>query len=461
MIQPRFELDRSLRPPPLPLPRTALPAIQKATLPNGLAVWLVEHHKLPQVAFSLLLQSGADQDPAGRAGVATLTAELLDAGTQTKDLLQIAERLEFLGTSLSFRAGTEATFGYMLTLRRHLDESISIFSDELTNSAFPESEFERVKALRLGTLLQQKDRAATIATNAFMHVLYGADHPYGNDILGSEPSVTRARRADVVEHYQRHYLPGNGTLIVVGDITLEELMSRLEASLGSWRGEQTDLRLPPAPAPVDRCIYLIDRPGAVQSEIRIGCPALPRATPDYFAATVMNRILGGQFSSRINVNLRERRGLTYGARSAFVFLKTPGPFFASGGFISEKTDTSVEQLVSEIDRLYRDGVTEEELAFSKKGLVGSFALSFETISQIAAALQTLVLYGLPEDYYGTYLENIDRVTLEDIRRVAAGTLDSRRMAVLVVGDAGRIRGGLSRLGLGDVRMLDAEGNPAG
>ncbi|HXX65067.1 MAG TPA: pitrilysin family protein, partial [Bacteroidota bacterium] len=436
------------------------PAIQKATLRSGLAVWLVEHHKLPQVAFSFLLQSGSDQDPAGCGGVATLTAELLDAGTQNADVVQLAERLEFLGTTLSFRSGTEATYGSMLTLRRHLDESISIFADELTGSVFPESEFQRVKVLRLSALLQQKNRAATIATNALMHVLYGAEHPYGSDILGTESSVRRLGRGDVAEHYQRQYRPGNGTLIVVGDITLEELMSRLEASLGSWRGERSDLRVPPPPAPVDRCIYLIDRPGAVQSEIRIGCAGLPRATPEYFAATVMNRILGGQFSSRLNVNLRERRGYTYGARSAFVFLKTPGPFFVSGGFISEKTDASVEQLVAEIDRMYQDGVTEEELAFSKKGLGGSFALSFETISQIASALQTLVLYDLPQDYFESYLENIDTVSLEDVRRVAARSLDSRRMAILVVGDAARIAGSLSRTGLGEVRMLDVEGNPA-
>lgn len=454
------QLDRSVRPNPLPVPRISLPAIEKATLSNGLPVWLVEQHALPQVAFNLVLQSGSDQDPEGGSGAATLTAELLDAGTNTMDVMQIAERLEFLGASLSFRAGTDATFGSMLTLRKHLEESLALFADELTGPAFPESEFERIKKQRVTALMQQKDRPSTIATIAFMHVLYGADHPYGNDALGTESSMTHLKREDIVAFYQKHYRPNNGTLIVVGDVTMDDLIPRLEKALGSWHPVPVELRVPPPAPPIDRrCIYLIDKPGSPQSEIRIGCTALPRATPDYFAVTVMNRILGGQFSSRINLNLRERRGYTYGARSAFLFLKQPGPFVASGGFVSTKTDSSVEQLLAEIDRLHREGVTSEELEFSKKGLSGSFALSFETISQVAGALQNIVLYGLPDDYYGRYLENIEHVTLEDVRRVAAKTLDPSHMVILVVGDARSVKGGLSQLALGEVRMLDTEGNP--
>jgi len=218
------------------------------------------------------------------------------------------------------------------------------------------------------------------------------------------------------------------------------------------------LRVPPDVLPAQRrVVYLIDKPGAPQSEIRIGYPALARSTPDYFPVSVMNRILGGQFSSRINLNLREKRGYTYGARSAFIFLKHPGPFMASGGFVSAKTDSSVEQLVAEIKRMHAEGITAEELAFAKKGMTGAFALNFETQAQVANTLQNLVLYGLPDDYYATYLQNIDGVTLEDVRRVAAAYLNPDAMAILVVGDAKLVKPGLEKRNLGPVVMLDTEG----
>lgn len=452
------ELDRSRHPSPGAVPKITLPAIQKGKLANGLSVWLVEQHKLPVIAFSLVLQSGADQDPAGKPGMATMTAELLDAGTRTRDILQIADELEFLGGSMSFRAGTDASFGSMGTLTKHLDRSLALFADVLVHPVFPEREFERIRKQRVTALLQQKDRAATIATIAFMRVLYGTEHPYGNDASGTEASLNAMTREDLVSFYSSFYRPGNATLIVVGDATLKDLQPRLEKALADWEQKPVQVRqTPPAPPAAARKVYLIDKPGAPQSEIRVGYPALPRATPEFFPVTVMNRILGGQFSSRINMNLREKRGYTYGARSAFMFLKQAGPFMASGGFMSAKTDSAVEQLVYEIDRMHRDGITAEELEFSKKGLTGSFALSFETSAQIAGALQNIVLYGLPENYYENYLKNIEQVSLADVRRVAGKTLDPALMAVLLVGDLRTVRAGVEKLNLGPAVLLDTEG----
>ena len=452
------EPDRTRRPGPQPVPHVALPAIQKAKLANGLAVWLVEKHKLPLVAMSLVIQSGADQDPAGKPGVATMTAELLDAGTGSRDVLQIAEELEFLGASMSFRANTDASVGNAVTLTKHLDRTLALFADILTNPVFPEKEFERIRTQRVTSLLQQRDRAAIVASNALMHVMYGTHHPYGNDASGTEASLKSMTRNDIVAFYKASYRPGNATLIVVGDIAMNDLLPRIEKSFAAWEQAQVALRIPPDVLPARRrMVYLIDKPGAPQSEIRIGYPALARSTPDYFPVSVMNRILGGQFSSRINLNLREKRGYTYGARSAFIFLKHPGPFMASGGFVSAKTDSSVEQLVAEIKRMHAEGITAEELAFAKKGMTGAFALNFETQAQVANTLQNLVLYGLPDDYYATYLQNIDGVTLEDVRRVAAAYLNPDAMAILVVGDAKLVKPGLEKLNLGPVVMLDTEG----
>jgi zinc protease len=454
------ELDRSRRPGAGPVPTITLPAIQKASLKNGLAVWLVEQHKLPSVAFSLVLQSGADQDPAGKPGLATMTAELMDAGTKDRDLLQIAEELEYLGASMSFRAGTDASFGNLVTLTKHLDRSLALFADVLVHPVFPQREFDRIRKQRLTALLQQKDRAAAIATISFMRVVYGTDHPYGNDASGTEASLNALTRDDLAAFYASFYRPANATLIIVGDATMKDILPRLEGALASWEPVPVHVRpTPPAPAAGPRKVYLIDKPGAPQSEIRIGYPALSRATQEFFPVTVMNRILGGQFSSRINMNLREKRGYTYGARSAFMFLKQAGPFMASGGFTTAKTDSAVEQFLYELDRMHREGITAEELEFSKKGLTGGFALTFETNAQIAGALQNLVVYGLPDNYYENYLKSIASVSLEDVRRAAAKTLDPATMAVLIVGDLKTIRAGVEKLNLGPLVQMDTEGKP--
>lgn len=452
-------VDRTKRPAGQALPKIELPAIQKATLSNGLQVWLVEQHKLPILSFNLVIQSGSDHDPLNKPGIATMTAEVMDAGTTTMDALKIADRLDFIGASMAIRAGLDGTFASLETLTKHLDEALSVFGDVISHPTFPEKEFERLRSQRLTGLLQQKDRAATIASLAFNHIVYGSDHPYGNDPSGTEQSVKAFTRPDLVDFYTAHYRPNNATLVVVGDAKLADLVKRLDRNLSDWKKADVPSLNIPAARPIDsRRVYLIDKPGAPQSEIRIGYPALARSTPDFFPVIVMNQILGAQFSSRINMNLRERRGLTYGARSGFSFAKQPGPFVASGGFVSTATDTAVQQLLYELDNMHADGMTPEELTFSKKGLTGGFALNFETSGQIARALQNIVLYGLPENYYESYLQNIDRISLDDIRRVAKSYLDTRKMAVVIVGDVKTIKQGVDALHAGEMVLCDVEGN---
>jgi zinc protease len=434
--------------------------VQKGELSSGLAIRLVEQHGTPQVVISIVLGSGGSMDPRGKSGTAALTAELLDAGTGSRDALGISESVEFIGASLSFRAGADATFGSLLTLNRHLTEGIALFADVLANPVFPLREFERLKAQKVTSLVEQKDRAATVASNAFMRVIYGDEHPYGTDPSGTEESVSRLTRDDVCGFYGEHYGASNATLIVAGDTTMGDILPLLERHLGHWKGAPRRAAVPiPPPQAAPRRVYLIDRPGSPQSEIRIGSPALARNSPDYFPATVMNRVLGGQFSSRINMNLREKRGLTYGARSAFIFLKQPGPFMVAGGFTGSGTGQAAEQLLLEIGAMHRKGVTDEELEFSRMGLGGGFALGFETPFQVAGALQNIVLYGLPDDYYERYIRNLASVTSGDVMRVARATLDPEAMAILVVADAAGTRRELESLGRGDVVLLNADGAP--
>ena len=454
------DVDRTKRPAAKPSPKIQLPAIQKAALKNGLNIWLVEHHELPTVAFNLVIQAGSDHDPVNQPGIASMTADVLDEGTKTKDALQISEELESIGASFGVNSSFDGSFLTLSSLTKHVDKALAVYVDVLTNPTFPQREFDRLKNQRLTALIQQRDQPPAIANNAFSYILYGASHPYGNNLAGTEASLKGMRREDLVKFYQDYYRPNNATLIIVGDVKLDEMTSRLDKALAAWEPKDAPgFTVPPPPAVEKRKVYLIDKPGAPQSEVRIGYPALARSTSDFFPVVVMNRMLGGQFTSRINLNLRERHGYTYGARSAFNFLKGAGPFSASGGIVTEKTDSALHEFLNEINLMREQGMTQDELAYVKKGLIGNFALTFETPAQIAGAIQNVLLYGLPENYYDDYLQNIETVSLDDVQRVAKKYLDTSTMAVLVVGDLSKVRESVSGLNLGDVIVCDIDGKP--
>lgn len=454
------QVDRTLRPRPQPTPRIVLPEIQKTRLSNGLAVWLVEHRELPIVALNLVFQSGSDRDPAAKAGIASMTSELLDEGTTSRTSLAIADELESIGAVLSARSGTDGSFVMLSCLTKHLPSALDVFADVLTDPVFPAGEFERLRNQRVTSLMQQRDRPATIASLAFSRLIYGQEHPYGRDASGTEQSLAAMTRDDLVAFYSTHYRPNNAVLIAVGDIALPDLVRHLESRLGPWKaGDAPPAAFPATPAATRRTVYLIDKPEAPQSEIRIGYPAAARSTPDFFPLTLANRVLGGQFASRLNLNIREKRGFSYGVRSAFQFSKQPGPFVASGGVIATKTDSALFEFLYEIDKVHESGITQEELEFVRKGLAGNFALTFETPGQIAGSMQNLVLYDLPDDYYEKYLENLDAVSLDRVKEVSARYFDSSRMAVVVVGDLKLVRNGIEGLNLGEIVLCDVDGKP--
>jgi predicted Zn-dependent peptidase len=453
------DIDRTVRPKGAGTPRVDLPDIQKATLKNGLKVWLVEGHELPLAAFNLVINNGSDTDPAAKAGLASLTADVLDEGTKSRTALEIAEELDFLGANLGSNAFTDGSSVTLSCMAKHLERSLKVYADVLVNPTFPQKDFDRLKQQRLTGLLQQKDRPTTIASLAFNKVLYGDAHPYGMNSTGSEESLKGMTRDDIVAFYETYYRPNNATLIVVGDVKLKSIVSMLEKLLTNWKPGTTPKTTLTPPSPIaSRKLYLIDKPGAPQSEVRIGAPAVARNTPDFFALQLMNRVLGGQFASRLNMNLREKHGFTYGARSGFTFNKQPGPFVASAGVTTAKTDSSMREFFYEIDRTFADGVTAEELEFVKKGMAGNFALTFETPAQIAGQLQNIVLYNLPENYFETYLQNINNVTLDQVKQAAKKYLDSSKMAVVIVGDLKVIRDGLDKLKIGETVVLDVNGN---
>ncbi len=453
--------DRTIRPKLGPTPEMHLPKIQRAELPNGLRVWLVENHKLPIIACNLVLFAGSERDPLNTPGLASLTASMLQEGTKSRTSLQIADEIDRIGASMRVSSQSDFVSVSLDCLTKHFDAALDVYADVLTRATFPEKEFSRVKNERLTSLLQQKDRPTVIASLAFSRILYGANHPYGNDISGTEQSVKGLTREDLVKFYGTYYRPNSATLIVYGDASMETLLPKITNMFASWlKAEVPVVQSFPTPQVDTRKVYLIDKPGAPQSEIRIGFPALARTSPDFFPVNLMNLVLGGQFSSRLNSNIRERRGFSYGVRSAFQFTRMPGPFMASGGVHSAKTDSSLQEFLREIDLMREKGLSAVELEFAKNRTKGVFATGFESPQQIAGALVNLVVYKLPDDYFVNYLKNVDAVTLADVQRVAQKYLDTSRMAMVVVGDTKVIRPGIEQMKFGPIVISDVDGNPA-
>jgi zinc protease len=461
---PIEEMAQSSLPKPKPDPKLTLPRIQRRKLSNGLEVLIVEQHELPVVTLNLVIKSGAAADPLDRPGLATLTADMLDEGTKTRTSLDISNQLSAIGARLFTSASWDSSDVRLLTLTRHLDAALDIFADVLLNPAFPDTDLKRLRSARLVTLQQRRDNANNIADSVYASLLYGRSHPYGHPQIGDEKSVAATTNQDVQSFYQNFYRPNNAALIVAGDVTPATIMPKLEQALSAWKAGNIPVVNADAPAPDvgKTTIYLVDRPGAAQSVIEIGHVGVARSTPDYFPLLVMNSILGGQFVSRVNLNLREDKGYTYVARTTFDYRRGAGPFTASAGVQTAVTKESVVEFMRELRGIRGEiPVTQKELDYQKQAIIRGFPRGFETPEQIANRLTAVVLYNLPDDYFNSYIPRVQSVTLADVQRVAAKYLDPTRMTILVVGDRKTIEPGLRSLGnIGAITLLDAEGRPA-
>jgi zinc protease len=453
-----------IQPKPKADPRFKLPQIQRRKLSNGLEVLIVEQHEVPVVNMNLVLRTGGAADPQNRAGLASLTAALIDEGTKTRSALDISNQLAAIGA----RLGTGSDFDYtsmnLLTLSKHMDRALEIYSDVVTSPSFPENELELQRKSRLATLMQRRDDASAIAGNVYSSLLYGRNHPYGHPGMGDEESVSAATGDDIRRFYETYYRPNNAALIVAGDVTPATLMPKLERAFADWkRGEVPAVTIAMPPAREKAAVYIVDKPGAAQSVLMIGQVGQPRSTPDYFPLLVMNTMLGGQFTSRVNMNLREEKGYTYGARTSFDYRRSAGPFMATAGVQTAVTKESVFEFLKELRGIRGERpVTPAELEFSKQAIIRGFPRTFETPEQMANRLTDLVLYNLPDDYFNNYIARVRAVTVDDVNRVANRYLDPSRMAILVVGDRKVIEPGLRSLtDVGQtITFVDTEGRPS-
>jgi zinc protease len=451
--------DRSRLPDLGPERAFAFPHIGRATLGNGLRVWTVEHRQVPLIAVLALVPVGAAADPPQQPGLAGITGDMLDEGCGDRSALDVHDALGRIGAQLDLDVGHDATVLGLTTLGRFLDRGLELVRDMLMRPRFEQREFDRVRELRLNRLLQMKDMPPALADRAFTHLLY-RNHPYGHMPIGSEGSLRALMIRDIRDFHRRAFLPSQTTVIAVGDASHETLATAVRRAFDGWSTHAAEPipgpdTFPAAGQPPTR-LALVHRAGAAQSELRIGHVALARSSPDYHAALVANMVLGGQFVSRINMNLREDKGYTYGARTAFEFRRAPGPFVLHASVQSDATADALREALAEIRAMRGDRpITREELELGRASLTRGYPRNFETADQIARAAAQLALYDLPDDYFTTFVPKVLALTEQEVTAVAAKHIDPDRLLSVIVGDREKLSAPLKDLGLGDVADVSA------
>jgi predicted Zn-dependent peptidase len=451
-------------PPTLgPAPNLTLPAVQETTLPNGIRLQVVEMHAIPLVQARLTIAGGARLD-GKQPGLATFTAGMLTEGAGSRDAFALAAEVDYLGASLSASASWDATTIALGAPKRTFAQALDLLADLVMKPTFRTEDLQRQRDLRLAALLQQRDQPAALAALVFSRAVFPANHPYHNPISGDSASTAALDSTSVRNFWERTADPRQATLIITGDISLAEAKNLAVEKLGAWKAPARTLTTPPAasvptpPRPATR-IILVDKPDAAQSVIQIGAPGVARNSPDFAAITVMNTILGGSFSARLNDILREQKGFTYGARSGFSWQPVPGPFIASAAVRTNVTDSSVAIFFREFEKIRQTAVDADELdrgrAYITLGTLGNF----ETTRQVAGQLANLNTFGLPLSTITADLAAIEKVTAAELQRAAQRHLDPAHLTVVIVGDIAKIRPGIEALDLGPILIYDHNGQP--
>jgi predicted Zn-dependent peptidase len=449
--------DRSHAPALGPAPQLKIPPIQKLALANGLPVWIVEQHEVPLVQVNLVIHAGSGDDPANAFGLASFTAAMLDEGAGTRSALQIADEVEFLGAALSSNSSFDASGVRLNTPVRQLRPALALMADVALRPAFPAADVDRLRQERLTALLQAKDDAAAIAPLAFARVVFGSTHRYGTAATGTEATLKAITAAQMRAFHSARYRPSNATLIVAGDVTAAAVLPQLEAAFGAWPKSAPVARtsVPLASQSTAGQVTVVDMPSAEQSQIRIGWVGVPRSTPDYFPLVVLNTILGGSFTSRLNQNLREEHGYSYGASSRFDMRLSAGAFQAGAGVQTDKTAEALREFFKEFQGM-ASVVSEAELAKAKNYVALGFPSEFETISDLTAHLEEMAIYKLPDTYFSQYIANVQAVTAAAVQKAAATYIQPDKFAVVVVGDRKAIEAGVRALNLAPMRTVTVD-----
>jgi zinc protease len=459
----KSDVDRSKLPVPEIKPEVRFPKLQRATLPNGLKIVLAERKAIPVVNLSLLVDAGYASDQFATPGTAKLAMNLLDEGTKSRTALQISDELDRLGANLSTGSDLDSSYVTMSALKANLEPSVEIFADVIQRPTFAEADFKRLQKQQMDAIKREKSEPNSMALRVLPRLLYGEGHAYSMPFTGSgtEASVAKLAPADVQKFHQTWFKPNNATLVVVGDTTMEEIAPKVEKFFKRWgRGEVPKKNIGPAKDPEKPLVYLIDRPGSIQSAIFSGVIAPPKANPNEIPIEIMNDILGGTFTSRLNMNLREDKHWSYGVRSILVDARGPRPYFVLAPVQTDKTRESITEIEKELRGIVGDKpVTGQELAKTQKEQTLKLAGAWETTGAVGSAISKMVRFGLPENYYETYPGKVLALTQPDVEAAAREVVHPNKRVWVIVGDRAKIEPAIRGLGLGEVRLIDADGKP--
>jgi zinc protease len=439
--------------------RVTLPKAQEATLKNGLHVVLLEsNHKLPLFSMELVVMSGGLSDPADMRGLASITALQMREGTAKHKSRELAEALETIGASLNANSGVNSPTSSVTAsgLTDNLDQILDLFAEMIRTPTFPADELERYKSRTLANMPQLRSNPGFLAQERLFQAIYGT-HPAALNQTPPEV-IKKITSADLVKYHAQTYVPNNATLFIAGDVTLKDMLPRLEKHFGDWqRGTATTLTLPPVPAQAETKIHLINRPGSVQTVFQIGSLGIERTDPDYVALSVMNRILGTGPSSRLFLNIREDKGYTYSVASSVSSGKYRGLFTAQSPVRTDVTEGTIREFMNEFKRIRDEKVSDTELRNAKNAIIGGFALALENPTGRLNNIITQKLYNLPANYWDTYPAKVEAITAADVQRVAMKYIDLNHMQIVAVGDASKTRAVLAKFG--SVQEYDGDGKP--
>ena len=436
-----------------------LPNAKMFKLDNGLTVYVVEQKALPVVAGQLVVRSGSASDPVGKPGLAGFTAAMLDEGTSKHDALQIAEQLEALGGSLGSNSGTDGSYVFWRSIKSTAPQVTALASEVVLDPSFPATDVERVRNDRLTSILQQKDSPFQTAFRVLFSTMYGENHPYGHVALGNDDAVKAISRDELVNFWRTSYSPQNAALVLAGDITVAEAKELAEKSFGKWRGTGTEVPRPPAGKSIAERVIIVDKSGAPQTAVAVAQIGMARNDPNYEKMNVMNQILGGLFASRVNMNLREKHGYTYGAFSFQQDNRGAGPFVVGAAVRTDVTGPAIEEMLKEVKGMQQSPVTADELDLAKESVSRSLPALFETSNSTVGTIGNLYLFELPPDYYAGLPSRIANLTASDVQGVAKDFLKPDQMKVIAIGDRAVIEPQIQKLNLGEITYRGADAKP--
>jgi zinc protease len=457
--QPSGALDRTVAPPAGPAPSILFPQWTQTTLANGATLVVSQRHSLPLVAVTIEFIGGADQyEPANERGLANFVASMLNEGTTTRTGDQLSDAIQMLGGQISTNIGGESGGIRFTVMKDKLQPMLDLVNDMMLHPTFPAAALERLRGRSLVGLEELRDRTSGVASVVFPKLLYTANHPYGRS--PTEASYKAITRADLETFHHAYFTPGHAKITVVGDVDPADVKRMFDRAFADWPagGSVPTFSYPTPPAPEPTTIYLVDKPGAAQSTFAIGAVGPPRTTSDYYALRVLNSFFGELFQSRLNADIRERKGYSYGVFSQFAYGRGPGPFRAGGDIVTAKTDSALIEFMTQL-RGIRGGepITEDEMTAAKNSLIQSLPAQFASDAAVNAAITSLYANGLPRNYYQNFVTQVNAVTKGDVLRAARTYIDPEHLVILIVGDRAKIEPPLAATGIAPIVRLNLDG----